>query len=239
MESSDDSIREYLPTQQTILRSELRPPLISKKNLFTISNLCRVLLASIRKGNCPCPRCLTPISKFSQFGARADTVQRTSLARSDNDVQRFDIKAARRIIYEANFRVNNDATETILKKESRVPTLVSNPIRCRHHTHQSILFDTLQNAFSTRLAHLNFNLYPMLVVDLMHEFELGVWKNLFTHLIRMLYASNLALVHEVDQRYVQVKMLFIFLGFTDMCIQVSSGAEIWKGWYPQICCKLF
>jgi hypothetical protein len=79
----------------------------------------------------------------------------------------------------------------------------------------------------------------MLVVDLMHEFELGIWKNLFTHLIRMLNASNLALVHEVDQRYVQVKMLFIFLGFTGMCIQVSSGAEIWKGWYPQICCKLF
>ena len=50
----------------------------------------------------------------------------------------------------------------------------------------------------------------MLVVDLMHESELGVWKNLFTHLIHMLYASNLALVHEVDQRYVQVKMLFIF-----------------------------
>ena len=66
-------------------------------------------------------------------------MQRTSLARSDNDVQRFDIKAARHIIYEANFRVNNDAMETILKKESRVPTLVSNPIRC-HHTHQSILF---------------------------------------------------------------------------------------------------
>lgn len=26
----------------------------------------------------------------------------------------------------------------------------------------------------------------MLVVDLMHEFELGVWKQLFAHLIRIL-----------------------------------------------------
>jgi hypothetical protein len=44
----------------------------------------------------------------------------------------------------------------------------------------------------------------MLVVDLMHEFELGVWKNLFTHLIRMLYASSPALVIEVDRRYVSL-----------------------------------
>lgn len=29
----------------------------------------------------------------------------------------------------------------------------------------------------------------MLAVDLMHEFELGVWKALFTHLIRMIYAE--------------------------------------------------
>lgn len=57
-------------------------------------------------------------------------MRRTSLAREDNDVQRFDIRAARRIIYQGNFRVNNDATETILKKISRVPTLVSDPICC-------------------------------------------------------------------------------------------------------------
>lgn len=44
----------------------------------------------------------------------------------------------------------------------------------------------------------------MLVVDLMHEFELGVWKALFTHLIRILYAAapDGSLVAELDQRYV-------------------------------------
>ena len=41
----------------------------------------------------------------------------------------------------------------------------------------------------------------MLVVDLLHEFELGVWKALFTHLIRVLYAaaSNGSLVTELDR----------------------------------------
>jgi hypothetical protein len=42
----------------------------------------------------------------------------------------------------------------------------------------------------------------MLVVDLLHEFELGVWKALFSHLIRVLYAAapNGNLVNELDRR---------------------------------------
>ena len=45
----------------------------------------------------------------------------------------------------------------------------------------------------------------MLVVDLMHEFELGVWKTLFTHLIRLLYAAGNGsdkFVVKLDHRYV-------------------------------------
>jgi aspartyl-tRNA synthetase len=44
----------------------------------------------------------------------------------------------------------------------------------------------------------------MLVVDLLHEFELGVWKSLFTHLIRILYAAapHGSLVTELDRRFV-------------------------------------
>ena len=43
----------------------------------------------------------------------------------------------------------------------------------------------------------------MLVVDLMHEFELGVWKTLLTHLLRVLYATSgpsAALVDTFNQR---------------------------------------
>jgi hypothetical protein len=42
----------------------------------------------------------------------------------------------------------------------------------------------------------------MLVIDLMHEFELGVWKSLFTHLIHILYATtpNGSQVAELDER---------------------------------------
>ena len=43
----------------------------------------------------------------------------------------------------------------------------------------------------------------MLVVDLMHEFELGVWKALFTHLICILAATAAGdtLVNELDCCY--------------------------------------
>ena len=49
----------------------------------------------------------------------------------------------------------------------------------------------------------------MLVVDLLHEFELGVWKALFTHLIRVLYAaaSDGSLVAEMDRRQVDSSFL--------------------------------
>jgi hypothetical protein len=38
----------------------------------------------------------------------------------------------------------------------------------------------------------------------MHEFELGVWRALFIHLLRMLDAVDKNLVHELDRRYVNL-----------------------------------
>jgi len=40
----------------------------------------------------------------------------------------------------------------------------------------------------------------MLTVDLLHEVELGVWKALFTHLMRMLHACGADKVHEFDKQ---------------------------------------
>jgi hypothetical protein len=37
----------------------------------------------------------------------------------------------------------------------------------------------------------------MLAVDLLHDFELGVWKSVFQHLIRLLYAIG-------GEEYVQI-----------------------------------
>jgi hypothetical protein len=52
----------------------------------------------------------------------------------------------------------------------------------------------------------------MLVVDLrVHEFELGVWKALFTHLICILSTAGTGdeLLHELDCRYVSSSNLIV------------------------------
>jgi hypothetical protein len=46
----------------------------------------------------------------------------------------------------------------------------------------------------------------MLLVDLMHEFELGVWRALFIHLLRMLDAANNTLIQELDRRFVDLSV---------------------------------
>ncbi|KAG2158534.1 uncharacterized protein EDB93DRAFT_1059288, partial [Suillus bovinus] len=44
------------------------------------------------------------------------------------------------------------------------------------------------NQFAERLGPLGLDAFGMLVVDFMHECELGTWKVLLIHLIRLLYA---------------------------------------------------
>lgn len=47
-----------------------------------------------------------------------------------------------------------------------------------------------QNVFVERLGGFQFDPHQMLVVDAMHEFELGVWKQTFTHILRVLRAAE-------------------------------------------------
>ena len=41
----------------------------------------------------------------------------------------------------------------------------------------------------------------MFVPDIMHEFDLGVWKATLTHLIRILYAAAGTRIQEMNSRY--------------------------------------
>ena len=47
-----------------------------------------------------------------------------------------------------------------------------------------------QNAISEKLSTLGFDFHSMFVPDLLHEVELGVWKAIFSHLMRILYAQG-------------------------------------------------
>ncbi|KAF9472386.1 hypothetical protein BDN70DRAFT_900592 [Pholiota conissans] len=141
----------------------------------------KVLLATIRNfGSCPCPRCLVPKTKIPDIGKVYDNLQRQQTHRTDNSSQRFDITRAREYIFTDGKGVKSTYVEGILEPKSLVPT---------------------KNAFS-QLSKFGFNFYDMLVPDFMHEFELGVWKSFFIHLVRIMVAEGT--VQELNQRYRQV-----------------------------------
>ncbi|KAG2045967.1 hypothetical protein BDR06DRAFT_1040545 [Suillus hirtellus] len=143
----------------------------------------KALLATIRNlGGCPCPRCLIPKSRVHNLGLSLDMKQRQTLMRIDDNARKSKVTVSRELVYDHGCGVRSSCVENLLKEHSLVPT---------------------SNAFSERLGCLGFNLFIMLVVDLMHEFELGVWKALFVHLIRILSSARPGdvLVHELDRRY--------------------------------------
>ena len=79
----------------------------------------------------------------------------------------------------------------------------------------------------------------MLVVDLLHEFELGVWKTLFTQLIRLLYAAEKGstLVTELNARFLHIS--FSVRQFVDILPpKVSPNTNIWLRYNSSVFSKL-
>lgn len=120
---------------------------------------------------------------------------RQRLARVDNEHLHFDIELIRKKIFEGGISVNNAGIERILAEKSLTATRVS-PILL------SLLYKLmdLQSAFSQRLFQHGFNFYALFVPNFLHEFELGVWKSIFTHLMRILHAHGNDAIAVVNSR---------------------------------------
>jgi hypothetical protein len=55
----------------------------------------------------------------------------------------------------------------------------------------------------------------MFVPDLLHKFELGIWKSIFKHLMRILYAQGNDSIQVLNKRYdIQFNIIFIPLTTT-------------------------
>jgi hypothetical protein len=132
------------------------------------------------------------------MGMARDMIQRETMARVDNDQRRYSVNAARRVIYEKNFLVNSSGVENILRETSLVPTAVS----CVQlfNSERIFIVKIQQNAFSDRLFSVGFNFFSMLLPDVMHEVEIGGWKALFIHLLRILQSIDQRLLVELDRR---------------------------------------
>ncbi|KAG2045982.1 hypothetical protein BDR06DRAFT_852944, partial [Suillus hirtellus] len=143
----------------------------------------KVLIATIKDmGSCPCPRCLVLKASFDLLGLFRDTRARLGKLRA---YSLANVTRAREFIYTWGNTVDGLKVQATLGEGSWVPTM---------------------NVFIEKLSPLGFDAFRMLMVDFMHECELGTWKALFTHLIRVIYAlpGGDNLVACLDQRFRQV-----------------------------------
>ncbi|KAF8834366.1 hypothetical protein BDN67DRAFT_992678 [Paxillus ammoniavirescens] len=142
----------------------------------------KVLIACIRNlGTCLCPQCLIPKDCVHNLGTNRDSQAHHALARTDSAELCNKILNARKLTYNKNYAVDTVQVEAFLKPESLVPTL---------------------SAFSEQLHHTGFDLFVMLMVDILHEFELGVWKAILVHLLRIVDCPKKSMTHELDCQYV-------------------------------------
>ncbi|KIJ60801.1 hypothetical protein HYDPIDRAFT_58430, partial [Hydnomerulius pinastri MD-312] len=128
---------------------------------------------------CPCPRCLVKKADIPKMGMKSDMKNRVKTSRVDDNRRRSKVLQAREHIFKGGKGVNSKRVRDLLFSESLVPT---------------------RNAFSDQLSELCFNFFVLFVVDLLHEFELGVWKAIFTHLMRILFAARGVAVQELNWR---------------------------------------
>ncbi|KAH7344221.1 hypothetical protein B0J17DRAFT_565635 [Rhizoctonia solani] len=142
-----------------------------------------VTLATIRNlGVCLCPHCLVKKGSASTLGTLHDTHIQVSKRRLKGTKHIRKIEEARCLIYDLGHSVQSKQVEALLQAESYVPTL---------------------NAFSRRLSPriFKFNIFETFVVDQLHEIELGVWKSLFQHLLRLLRLGGSRAVVEFNKRF--------------------------------------
>ncbi|TEB04000.1 hypothetical protein FA13DRAFT_1654889, partial [Coprinellus micaceus] len=144
----------------------------------------KVLIATLRKypSKHPCTRCLVEKGKLDQMGTPKDMSIREQTNREDNEQRRSLIKEAQKLVFEDDVPFGDSKIDALLKGQSYHP---------------------VTNAFSA-LAKFGFNIFTSLTVDLLHEYEIGVWKAVFIHLLRILSAKGDhadSLTHSLNRRY--------------------------------------
>ncbi|KAJ3809810.1 hypothetical protein F5876DRAFT_77388 [Lentinula aff. lateritia] len=158
----------------------------------------KVLLAAIREqGLCVCPRCLCPKTLLDQMGTHRDFKLRMKKLRNFLVDK---VTTAREYIYRKGYGIRSVYVEGLLKATSSVPTM---------------------NAFVERLG-VDFDISCMLAPEFMHEFELGVFKALFAHLIRVLYARDSRLIELLDHRFRQIPTF----GFDTIHLFANNASEM-------------
>ncbi|OSC99224.1 hypothetical protein PYCCODRAFT_1416437 [Trametes coccinea BRFM310] len=142
----------------------------------------KILLTALKPlSKFPCPRCLVPKDSLCLAGTPQDLHNRRYHKRQDTPQLRSRIARARKLVFRGA-SLNSKRVQALLESEGLNPIQVGS------------------SAFSSRLSRFGMNHYQLFVPDLMHEFEIGVWKNTFAHLLRLLAAQGLKTIHEFNRR---------------------------------------
>jgi hypothetical protein len=137
------------------------------------------------------------------MGTPTGILQSQNLQR-DSHNRRSHIERARKLIFQRGSKITSSAVENLLASKSWVPTTVRYPPEAA--TRVAITDFVEQNAFSTFLFPRGKDFYELFVPVPLHDIELGTWKALLIHLVRILYAvhPNGKLVIEFNKRYVMI-----------------------------------
>ncbi|KAJ2975803.1 hypothetical protein NUW54_g11670 [Trametes sanguinea] len=139
----------------------------------------KILLAALKPlSKHPCPRCLVPKDELCLAGTPDDMHNRSNNQCTDTPALSRDIKRARKYLFQGA-SLGSKRVQALLGSRSLNP---------------------IESAFSVRLNRFRLNHYQLFAPDLMHEFELGVWKSTFAHLLRLLAAQGGNAVQEFNRR---------------------------------------
>ena len=86
----------------------------------------------------------------------------------------------------------------------------------------------LQNAYHTELG---LDPCPLMVPDLMHDYELGIERHTLLHNLRIFHAAGKGIIQEFDARSVLSKVEACC--FSDR-LQLSSSSNVWRRYHPEV-----
>ncbi|KAI0258587.1 hypothetical protein BC834DRAFT_1045792 [Gloeopeniophorella convolvens] len=146
----------------------------------------KTLLCAMKcNGDSLCPRCHIKRDQVLRMGTKRDMRAQRAEAhrRIDDHPRRHRVELGRKLIFDQGAPLTAKALQELLGCTGAIPT---------------------RNALSEKLSQHGFDYHHIFAPNLLHEFELGVWKGIFAHLIRLLAALEGNPIHTLNERYRQI-----------------------------------
>ncbi|KAK7461457.1 hypothetical protein VKT23_008634 [Stygiomarasmius scandens] len=146
----------------------------------------KVLLVAIMfLSDYPCPTCLVYKGNIRNLGMVYSMCRLLTDKRVDTAERQGRVFAVRKLVFEKGYSIRNKRMLEVLKKGSYVPTL---------------------SFLSAFLLPLGINMYDIFPIDVLHDIELGKWRDVFTHLCRILQSIDKTQLAELNKRYRDMPM---------------------------------